>query len=80
MTPLGLSGGDHDRLTADEFTDTYTGGGCSLGATHTHTHTQGTGYHHYHHHHVLLRHIGSKNNTVEYKHTHTQMHPLKTQN
>ena len=35
-------------------------------------------HHHHHHHHVLLRHNGSKNNTVEYRHKHTQLHPLKT--
>ena len=29
-------------------------------------------------HHVLLRHNGSMNNTVEYRHKHTQLNPLKT--
>lgn len=33
MRPLGLSGDVHDRLIADEFTDTWIGGACSLGAT-----------------------------------------------
>jgi len=43
-----------------------------------HSHLYDSEWNNHHHHHVLLRHNGSKNNTVEYRHKHTQLHALKT--